>query len=528
MPSSRTLQHAFGRGRASGQEGHDAVIGHDEVGHPCPRSAQAAHIWHAACQNNALIRPVAVVKHALMGHPYPMERLISAELDSWLASRGRRTLVIRGARQVGKTWLVRDLAKRNSLDLVEANFERSPHLADIFTDASPHEVFRELSLLTGRELRPETSLLFIDEIQVAPAVLSKLRWFTEDFPELPVVAAGSLLEFALGEKGFSMPVGRVTYRFVEPLSFEEYLSAHDQEQLLSRIRDWKPGEELGALVHKKAATYYERYSMVGGMPAAVSADVEFDEPQMCRRIQTDLMATYRDDFAKYVGRMDPRLLDIVLVSVAAQLGDKFVYSRAGEDVKYKQAKQSLELLALSRLVTLAPHSTAEGIPLGGAIDIGKRKAIFLDVGLAHAILRTPAVGAFPKLADLGPNIRGKLTEQLAGQQLRNPSPSLGDEPILHYWQRSGGRPGEIDFLIEIDQVIVPVELKAGASGSMKSLHQFMHDKQLELAVRIDTNPPSVMDAEVRTTQGDQATYRLLSLPGYMLWRVTQLVRGMKA
>ena len=456
-----------------------------------------------------------------------MERLISAELDTWLKGRDRRALVIRGARQVGKTWLVRDLAKRNSLDLVEVNFERTPELAGVFLDASPLEAFRELSLLTGRELQPETSLLFIDEIQVAPAVLSRLRWFTEDFPELPVVAAGSLLEFALGEKGFSMPVGRVTYRFVEPLSFEEYLLAHGQEQLLARLREWTPGKELGPVAQKQAAIYYERYCMVGGMPAVVNADVEFAEPARCRRMQTDLMATYRDDFAKYVGRMDPRLLDTVLVSVAAQLGDKFVYSRAGEEVKHKQAKQSLELLALSRLITLAPHSTADGIPLGGAADTSKRKAIFLDIGLAHAILRTPAVQAFPRLASLAPSIRGKLTEQLAGQQLRSLSPSRGDEPILHYWQRSGGRPGEIDFLVEINQVIVPVELKAGKSGSMKSLQQFMYDKGLALAVRIDANPPSVMDVRVTTTQGDPAAYTLLSLPGYMLWRVAELVRGLK-
>jgi len=183
-------------------------------------------------------------------------------------------------------------------------------------------------------------------------------------------------------------------------------------------------------------------------------------------------------------------------------------------------------LALSRLVTLAPHSTADGIPLGGAADTSKRKAIFLDVGLAHAILRTPAVQAFPKLADLAPSVRGKLTEQLAGQQLRSLRPGLGDEPFLHYWQRSGGRPGEIDFPVEIDPVIVPVELKAGTSGSMKSLHQFMHDKRLDLAVRIDTNPPSVMDVRVTTTQGNPAAYKLLSLPGYMLWRVAELVRGM--
>ncbi len=457
-----------------------------------------------------------------------MDRLISSELDAWLNEPIRKALVIRGARQVGKTWLVRDLAARHSLDLVEVNFERNPDLAGTFAEGSPLEIFRDLSLHTGRELRPETSLLFIDEIQVAPAILSRLRWFTEELPELPVVAAGSLLEFALGEQGFSMPVGRMTYRFVEPMNFEEYLMAHGQKALLNRLNEWTPGQTISAIAHKKATAFFDRYTMVGGMPAVVSADVEFDQPSKCRRIQTDLMATYRDDFAKYSGRMDPSLLDLVLISVVAQLGDKFVYTRAGAEVKQKQAKQSLELLAQARLITLAPHSASNGIPLAGSIDPAKRKAILLDIGLAHAILRTPALQAFPKLQDLDPTIRDQLTEQLGGQQLRAMQPRVGQEPTLHYWQRSGGRAGEMDFVVEINQTVIPIELKAGASGSMKSLHQFMYDKQLPLAVRIDTNPPSIMPVNLTTTQGNPVNYTLLSLPGYLLHRISNLVGEMKA
>ncbi len=452
-----------------------------------------------------------------------MDRLISTELDAWLADRPRRALVVRGARQVGKTWLIRELARRNHRTLIEVNFERDPDRARVFDGGSPLEIFHELSLLTGKDADPEESLLFIDEIQAAPSVLAKLRWFTEELPELPVVAAGSLLEFALGAQGFSMPVGRITYRFVEPLSFDEYLRAHGETQLLSRLADWSPGDELGPLAHQQASDWYERFAMVGGMPAVVDTDVRHGDPERCRRIQTDLMATYRDDFAKYAGRMDARLLDLVLVSVAAQLGNKFVYSRADRDVKHKQAKHSLELLAKSRLITLAPHSVADGIPLAGAIDERKRKALFLDIGLAHAILRTPAARSFPRLAELAPGIRGKLAEQLAAQQLRVLGTGSGDEPILHYWQRDGGRPGEIDYIVEIDQVVVPVELKAGASGAMKSLHRFMHDKGLDHALRVDTNPPSVMDVDVKTTQGQRVQYRLLSLPGYLLWRVRELV-----
>ena len=463
-----------------------------------------------------------------MSDTNPMERLISSELDTWLNEPIRKALVIRGARQVGKTWLVRDLAARHSLDLVEVNLERDPDLADLFAEGSPLEIFRDLSLHIGRELRPETSLLFIDEIQVTPAILARLRWFTEELPELPVVAAGSLLEFALGEEGFSMPVGRMTYRFVEPMNFEEYLMAHGQKALLNRLHEWAPGQTFSPIAHKKATAFFERYTMVGGMPAVVSADVEFDQPSKCRRIQTDLMATYRDDFAKYTGRMDPSLLDLVLIAVVAQLGDKFVYTRAGAEVKQKQAKQSLELLNLARLITLAPHSASNGIPLAGSIDPRKRKAILLDIGLAHAILRTPALQAFPKLQDLAPTIRGQLTEQLGGQQLRSLQPKAGHEPTLHYWQRSGGRAGEMDFVVEINQTVVPIELKAGASGSMKSLHQFMYDKQLPLAVRIDTNPPSTMQVNLTTTQGNPVNYTLLSLPGYLLFRINNLVGDMKA
>ncbi len=454
-----------------------------------------------------------------------MDRLVSDELDAWLADPSRRPLVVRGARQVGKTWLIRELARRNSRELIEVNFERDPSYARVFEGGAPLDVFRELCLSTGKDVEPERALLFIDEIQAFPAVLARLRWFSEELPELPVVAAGSLLEFALTAQGFSMPVGRITYRYVEPLSFDEYLRGHAQVQLLARLAAWSSGEQLGPLVHSQATDWYERYAMVGGMPAVVSADIEHADPQRCRRIQTDLMATYRDDFAKYVGRMEPHLLDLVLVSVAAQLGGKFVYARASEGVKHQQAKQSLQLLAKARLITLAPHSMAEGIPLAGDTDERKRKALFLDVGLAHAILRTPAGPAFPRFADLAPHVRGKLAEQLAGQQLRVLVPGSGDEPALHYWQRGGGRPGEIDYLVEIEQRIIPVELKAGASGSMKSLHQFMHDKQLEIAVRTDTNPPSVMEVDVKTTQGQRSRYRLLSLPGYLLWRARDLVQS---
>ena len=324
-----------------------------------------------------------------------------------------------------------------------------------------------------------------------------------------------------------LPVGRISYRHAEPMTFCEFLGAHGQERLLKRLAEWQAGDESGPAVHERASEWYERFSMVGGMPAVVAADVEHGAPDRCRRLQVDLMATDRDDFAKYVGRMQPGILDAVLLSVAHQVGGKFVYSHAGDGVKQHQAKHALELLASSRLVTLATHTHAQGIPLGGDVNPRNRKAFLLDVGLLHALLGTPAGRAFPASRTLAPAVRAKLAEQLAGQQLRVLDPAAGGEPALHYWQRTGGRLGEIGLVIQVGHTITPVEVKAGAAGAMKSLHQFVHDRGLRLALRVDTNSPSLQDIDVKTTQGDRVHYRLLNLPGYMLWRAAELI-GMLA
>src|SRR5690606_28094054 len=342
-------------------------------------------------------------------------------------------------------------------------------------------------------------------------------------PSLPVIAAGSLLEFALAALQQGVPVGRISYRHVEPLQFAEFLLAHGQNRLLQRLAAWVPGQELTPAAHGRASEWFERFAMVGGMPAVVAADVEHADAARCRRLQTDLMVTYRDDFARYAGRMEPAILDAALLSVANQIGRKFVYAQVGEGVKQHQAKRALELLGSARLLTIVPHSHASGIPLGGDVQPRNRKAFLLDVGLLHALLGTPAGRSFPASGAFGLAGRGKVQEPLAAQHLRVLDPTSGDEPSLHYWQRSGGGPGEVDFLVQVGHRVVPVELKSGAAGAMKSLHQFVHDKRLELALRVDTNPPSVQDVDVKTTQGDRVRYRLLALPHSMLWRARELI-----
>ena len=458
-----------------------------------------------------------------------MKRTAAAALDDWLRAPDRKPLVLRGARQVGKTWLVRDLAARSGRELAEVNFERDPSFARYFRTNDAAAILGELSLALDRDISPGRSLLFLNEIQAAAPVFGKLRWFCEEVPSLPVVAAGSLLELTLGDGHFSMPVGRVSFQHVEPMGFPEFLEAHGQQRLLRVLEEWRPGgPPLPEAAHERATEWLHRYSMVGGMPAVVEADASGRSARACRELQRDLAAAFRADFAKYSGRMHPNVLDATLRAVAGSLGRKLVYARFGDGVKQHQARRALELLAGARVCHLVRHSAANGLPLGAEAKDTFRKAILADVGLAHALLGTPAAAAFPSWTDLAPAVRGQLADQLAGQQLRLVDALTGDGPELFYWQREGGRPGEIDYLVVVQGRIVPVELKSGAAGSMKSLHQFMFDKHLDLAVRCDANPPSVMDVSVTTTRGDQVSYRLLSLPPYLLWALANAVTAVTA
>ncbi len=450
-----------------------------------------------------------------------MRRDISSHLDAWLVEDRRRPLVVRGARQVGKTWLVRDLARRRSLDLVECNFERTPGLARCFESNDPLRVLGELGLTLGHEVVVGESLLFLDEIQAAASVLPRLRWFAEELPALAVVAAGSLIELVLADHDLSMPVGRVTYLHVEPMSFREFLLAHDRGLLLEALTSWRPSEPLGRAAHQQGSEWFARYLAVGGMPAVVGADVEAEQPRSVRRLQHDLVATWRDDFPKYAGRMSPALLDAVLVSAAAQLGRKFVYSHVSEGVRHDAARRALELLSRARLCHIVAHTAGNGIPLGGEIHPRNRKVVLLDVGLAQALLGMPAGPVHPFWERIASGVRGALVEQAIGQQLRS-AHEPWEEPRLFYWQRGGGRPGEIDYVTQVGGHVVPVEVKSGAAGSLKSLHQFVHDKGLGFAVRIDANPPGVAEMDVRTTQADPVRYRLLSLPHFLAWRLHEI------
>jgi uncharacterized protein len=446
-----------------------------------------------------------------------MIRFSSRELDLWLKDSNRKPMVLRGARQVGKTWLVRDFAVRNNLNLVELNLERFPRLADLFSENKPLEIIKNIEAELSIKISPESSCLFLDEIQAAPELFSKLRWFKEDLPELPVIAAGSLLEFAFNQSKYSMPVGRITFFYLEPMTFFEFLLASGNKALYSKLLSLSPENGLPQTLHDKSINLYKQFCLVGGMPEALRTWIETNDMKACLKTQQDLLATYREDFHKYSREMDARLLDRLLLSVAEQLGNKFVYSMVDPQAQTNAIKKAITLIFQAKLCSKIAHTSGNGLPLGAQSNDKFFKALMVDVGLISAQLGLSAEKK-PRLEKLFSANKGGIAEQFVGQHLRSSQSPLM-EPKLYYWQRTGGRLGEIDYIIQHGSSIIPVEVKSGASGSMKSLHQFMAEKNLNLAVRFDANQPSVEEMNVRTTLGIPVQYQLLSLPLYLAERL---------
>lgn len=456
-----------------------------------------------------------------------MKRKAIDDLLGWLSDPERKPMVVRGARQVGKTWLIRELARISNRVLLEINFERHPNLKSLFDSNNPHQILQNLEIFFEQPITPSKSLLFLDEIQAQPEVLAKLRWFAEDLPELPVTAAGSLLEFVLGEHEFSMPVGRINYYHLEPLSFTEFLLAQEKHALINFLASYQLNQAFPEAVHQKLKNDFAEYLFVGGLPAACASWVRHQSISKVNQIHHDLLATYRDDFAKYSRRLPIARLDEILNAVPLQLGCKFVYRRVNAEVQTEGLKKALQLLTRARLCHKVHASSANGVPLGAEVNEKFFKVISLDVGLVSAALGL-------NLADLK-NLQsfelinqGGIAEQVAGQLLRTIEPFYS-EPRLFYWLREkSGSEAEIDYLLQHHNQIIPIEIKSGEKGRLKSLHLFMAEKGFKAAVRINMNLPEFKAISVKTQTGEQADYWLLSLPLYMTEEVHRLLENSAA
>lgn len=451
-----------------------------------------------------------------------MKRLRLHFLQNWLTSFNRKPLVIRGARQVGKTWLVHHFAKLENLDLIEVNLEKDPHLISLFNTNDVHKIVLNLNAAFNISIDPQKHLLFLDEIQAAPDLLAKLRWFKEDLPELPVIAAGSLLEFVLDEHSFSMPVGRISYLHLEPLSFEEFLMANDNQALLNYLKEYQWDQEIPKTIHDQLNGLFKEYVIIGGMPAAVSTWIKSRSFAEVNQVHSDLLATYRDDIGKYRGRVAKERLEELMFAIPKFLGEKFVYSKVNPDIQTYAIKQALDLLCKARVCHRVIGCAANGVPLAAKLQEKYLKMIFLDVGLSSAALGLSLEQLY--LAEhLILNNIGGISEQVVGQTLRTISAPYA-EPELFYWHRDEkGSSAEVDYVIQHRTKVIPIEVKSGSTGSLKSLHLFMGLKRLSLAVRVNSDIPSKVKVTTKDRQGNSIEYTLTSLPFYLLEQTHRLI-----
>ena len=451
-----------------------------------------------------------------------MKRDRTTFLLDWLKSPQRKPLIIRGARQVGKTWLIRDLATLQNKELIELNFERRPDLESLFSSNDPKEVILNIASSTGKKIEPSKAILFLDEIQAAPELLAKLRWFAEEMAELPVIAAGSLLDFALAKHEFSMPVGRISYLYLEPLSFEEFLDAIGNHELRTYLQNYQWSQKIPEALHTQLIKTVKEYLLVGGMPAAVSAWATEKNTITINQIHYDLLATYRDDFAKYSGRLPVERLDDVTRSIPRQLGKKFVFKEANADVNSTSLKQALELLAKARLCHLVDYTSANGLPHGAEVDKRFSKVILLDCGLCSTALGL-SLHQLSSLSDISTINSGGMAEQLVGQLLRTIFPAYVP-PSLYYWKRDKkGSEAEVDYVIQHEAQVIPLEVKAGSTGKLKSLHQYMKEKRKTAALRINSDVPHLGPIQVQESVDSVISYQLLSLPFYLVGQLHRLI-----
>ena len=441
-------------------------------------------------------------------------RNVDSKLLEWKNDPSRKPILVRGARQVGKSFAVRHLGETFKY-FVEINLEKRSELKQLFTeDIDVKKTCTNLSAVVGIPIIPGETLLFIDEIQdCVPAIMS-LRYFKEDYPELHVIAAGSLLEFALEELP-SLAVGRIRSLYMYPFSFDEFLEAQGLHLQLEAKRAAGPQSPLLDALHRQMVEQLRCFMLVGGMPEAVSKWIETHDYLACSRVHNDILDTYQDDFNKYRKKISPDLLRRVLRAVARQCGTKFVYSTTEGGERAEKVRQALSKLTLAGLAIPVTHTSADGVPLGAQENEKKAKYLFLDTGLLLTWQGLPASDILLS-SDVELVNKGPVAEVLAGLELIKNSDCF-KKAEMYYWQyEAKGANAEVDYLETRNGKVLPVEVKARTKGSMQSLYLFMHKKNLHNAVRTSLENFSSYDYADSEADGDNGRRHIEVYPLYAL------------
>ncbi len=394
-----------------------------------------------------------------------MYRFARDQLVRWISAPRRKPLVVRGARQVGKTWLVEHVVAAEFDSLVKVDLEKRRDLHVHFGDnLDPTVIVRRLELDSGTRIVPGRTLLFLDEIQACPRAMLALRYFYEQLPDLHVIAAGSLLEFALGD--ISVPVGRVQYLHLYPMTFREYLLGIDNEVAAESVVQHPARVDAG--IQRQLLEELKTYFFVGGMPESVRVYRDTHSMVEAFRVQNEIIGSYRDDFAKYTPRVDRACLDTVLLNVARDVGEQIKYTRLDSSHSGPTNRRAFELLCKAHVIHKIMSCDPSGLPLGASANEKRFKAALLDIGLLQTLCQVPAELEL-RHNDLLAMYRGKLAEQFIAQELIASHAS----PLFFWAREARGSNAEIDYLVIREGRVVPVEVKSGAGGSLRSLHMML-------------------------------------------------------
>lgn len=454
-----------------------------------------------------------------------MEREALKDINDWYRSKRRKPLLIRGARQVGKTTLVRMFAKENGLILYEINLERHLELKEDFKSNDPQRIMQSISVILRREIDIETGLLFFDEIQAIPEAVEALRYFYEDLPNLALIASGSLLEFTLADYDLHMPVGRIQYLFLGPLSFREFLYEINRP-LYKFITTYDIRKEYSDSIHNELSQLVKLYSFTGGMPEAVQAYIDGLGLMEVERVQNEILYTYEDDFNKYRKTIDAGLMQSIFRKLSVYVGKKVKYVNYSKETRSEKTKRILDMFSKALILTNCYTADCSGIPLDGTSDFSTMKTYLVDVGLMNRQMGLDCQNILNQDETQLINA-GAIAEQMISQHLMYFHGNM-QKPHAFYWLKENKKGNaEVDFVIQKNSNIIPVEVKAGKSGTLKSLHLFMKTKQdIPYAVRFDLNKPSIFEVDTLLHDGSSVKYQLISLPIYLVSELGRLLEGL--
>lgn len=410
-----------------------------------------------------------------------MNRKAIEELYKWKASVDRKPLIVQGARQVGKTWLMKEFAKEAYQKYAYVNFEDNDMLRQLFqNDFDIQRIINSIQWATGVTIDANT-LIILDEIQEAPRGITALKYFQEKAPEYHVVAAGSLLGIAMHQND-SFPVGKVDFMYLYPLSFFEFLEAIGEKRMVDLLlsKDW----QMITMFRTKFEERLRQYYYVGGMPAVVCAFAADGDIERVRTLQNGILESYERDFSKHAPAIEVPRIRMVWQSIPAQLSKenrKFVYGVVKEGARAKDFELAIEWLKDAGLIYKVNRSKKGQLPLAAYEDFSAFKIFMSDIGLMGAMSKLPAQSLLSGNA-LFSDFKGALTEQYVMQQLKTNA-----ELSIYYWSADSSR-GEIDFLLQRDSDIIPVEVKAEENLQAKSLRSFVDKNPGLHGVRLSMSP----------------------------------------